>query len=222
MNRAGGGTGAAAPGLLDRFAAVARARCSGRDPAHDFLHVTRVAASARRIALAEGAAADTAVAASLLHELFSYPKDHPESARSGIVCAEHAARVLADEGATAPFIDAVCYAIRVHPFSLGIVPDTLEARVVQDADRLDAIGSIGIARCFATGATMGIPFYHPDDPFCRTRSPDDRRWGLDHFETKLLLIPDRLHTATARAMAVRRADQMRAFLAQLERELDGA
>ena len=81
------------------------------------------------------------------------------------------------------------------------MPETIEGKVLQDADRLDAIGAIGIARCFATCAEMRVPFYNPDDPFCGVREPDDKRWGLDHFYRKLLRIPDGLHTATARAIA---------------------
>ena len=91
--------------------------------------------------------------------------------------------------------------------------------ILQDADRLDAIGAIGVARCMATCAEMGRPFYHEQDPFCLERPPEDRRWGLDHFETKLLRIPQALHTARARAIAGERVAFMRGFLTQLEREI---
>jgi uncharacterized protein len=91
--------------------------------------------------------------------------------------------------------------------------------VLQDADRLDAIGAIGVARCFATGAVMRQPFYHPEDPFPSSRELDDKRWSLDHFYRKLLRIPATLHTATARKLAEERARFMEAFLAQLAREI---
>jgi uncharacterized protein len=107
----------------------------------------------------------------------------------------------------------------VHPFSLGVVPTTIEAKVLQDADRLDAIGAIGIARCFATTSVMKRPFYNPEDPFCAKREPDDKSWGLDHFYRKLLRIQDQLHTETARTMARERTAFMQAFLDQLAREL---
>ena len=87
------------------------------------------------------------------------------------------------------------------------------------ADRLDAIGAIGVARCMATCADMKRPFYAPEDPFCRSREPDDKQWGIDHFYKKLFRIPERLHTATARALPEERTQAMRAFLAQLEREI---
>src|SRR5438552_2274389 len=119
---------------LRRLEPIARERSAGADPAHDFQHVRRVAASARAIAAAERADVSVAVAAALLHELFNHPKDHPDSARSGDVCAEHAREVLRAEGWPAPQIEAIGYCIQVHGFSRGILPQTLEARVLQDAD----------------------------------------------------------------------------------------
>jgi uncharacterized protein len=208
-----------APSLLERLRAVAAVRAVAAEPAHDFLHVARVAESARTIAATEGANVEITVAAALLHELFNYPKDHPESARSGDVCAERAIDVLRAEGAPPSTIEPIAYAIRVHSFSRGVVPETLEAKVLQDADRLDAVGAVGIARCFATCATMRRPFYSPDDPFCVERPPDDKQWGIDHFYRKLLGIVDGMHTGSARAMAVDRTRFMREFLQQLAREI---
>jgi len=202
-----------------RIRTAALAAMHGSDPAHDGAHVLRVAASARDIASAEHAPISVTVTAALLHELFNHPKNHPESHRSGEVCAEHAAKLLGEIGFPADSIEPVAYAIRVHGFSRGIVPSTLEARVLQDADRLDAIGAIGIARCFATCASMARPFYEPGDPFCDAREPDDKQWGLDHFYRKLLRIHEGLHTATARGIGADRAAFMRAYLEQLRREI---
>jgi uncharacterized protein len=91
--------------------------------------------------------------------------------------------------------------------------------VLQDADRLDAIGAIGIARCFATGAVMRQPFYDPADPLCAQHEPDDKRWSVDHFYRKLLKLPGSMHTATARRMAEERGRYMQGFLEQLGREI---
>jgi len=205
---------------LARLAAIARARLGDdADPAHDFQHVARVAANARRIAAAEGADVEIAVAAAWLHELFNYPKSHPESHRSGEVCAEHALRVLADEGWPPARAAHVAACIRTHSFSSGVRPESLEAAVLQDADRLDAIGAIGVARCFATTAIMRRPFYDPDDPSCARRDPDDKQWGVDHFYKKLLRLPASLSTATGRALAVERAAFMESFLARLFAEI---
>jgi uncharacterized protein len=203
----------------ERLEAIAAARCVDAEPAHDFLHVLRVTENAHRIAVAEGANVTVVVISSLLHELFNYPKNHPESHLSGEVCAEHAAQVLSSEGYPEETIEAVCYGIRCHSFSRGIIPDTLEAKVLQDADRLDAIGAIGIARCFSTGATMARPFYQTADPFCTMREPNDKEWTLDHFYRKLLKIPATLHTATGRRMAEERTAFMHRYLAQLEKEI---
>ncbi len=207
--------------LLAPLRPVARARCEGADAAHDWLHVERVTANARRVARAEGADVTIAAAAALLHELFNYPKGHPESRRSGEVCAEHARDVLRAHGWEHARAEAVCYAIRVHPFSLGVTPDTLEAKVLQDADRLDAIGAVGVARCFATCAAMGRPFYDPDDPRAERRALDDKLWGVDHFFKKLLRLEAGMHTAAARALAAERARFMRAYLDRFFDEVGG-
>ena len=206
--------------LLVRLAELAaKAMPADADPAHDFLHVRRVAALARRIAEAEGADVLVAVGAALLHELVNLPKDHPESRRSGDLCAEAAAELLRGEAIEPERAAQICACIRDHGFSKGVLPESLAARVLQDADRLDAIGAIGVARCFATCNAMHTPFYNKRDPLCREREPDDKRFGLDHFFKKLLRIPDGLHTASARRLAEPRVVLMRTYLEQFEREL---
>jgi uncharacterized protein len=180
-----------------------------------------VANCAKVLSEAEGANADIAQAAALLHELFSFPKHHPDSHRSGEVCAEHALSLLQHMGCPTEQREAICRCIREHPFCSAVAPSSLESAILQDADRLDAIGAIGVARCFATCATMRRPLLSPTDPFCRSRQPDDRSWGLDHFYRKLLRIPQMLHTRAARTMAERRAQFMHAFLRQLRDELGG-
>jgi uncharacterized protein len=201
---------------------IARSACEGAEPAHDYQHVLRVASCARFLSAAEGADRTIAESAALLHELFNYPKDHPDSSRSGEVCAARAAEVLRSLDWEEKKIEQVAYCIRVHGFSTGIVPDTLEARVLQDADRLDAIGAIGIARCFATSATMKRPFYDPEDPLCARREPCDKQFAVDHFYCKLLKIPERLHTCTAKKLAERKMRFMRQFLDELAAEISVA
>jgi uncharacterized protein len=205
--------------MIERLTELARERTPGRDPAHDWQHCLRVAGNARIIAAEEGARGDVVVPAALLHELFNYPKDHAKSAESGDECARLAEGLLGEIGWPAEGAAAIAYCIRVHSFSRGIRPETLEAKVLQDADRLDAIGAIGIARCFATCAAMQRPFYDPADPFCGSRAPDDKLWGVDHFYRKLNGIAASLHTATARAMGKERAQFMERYLAQLSAEI---
>lgn len=204
---------------LARLEGHARRAAEGADAAHDYGHVARVVKAAREICARDGIDPTVPVAAATLHELFSYPKGHPDSPRSGVVCAERARAVLEGEGAPAEIIEPVCRAIREHPFSLGVTPESVEGRVLQDADRLDALGAIGLARMWATCQAMGRPLYAPDDPFCAAREPDDKAWGLDHVYKKLLRVPAGLHTAAARALAEDRVAFMRAYLAQLEREI---
>jgi uncharacterized protein len=203
----------------NKLEAIAADAAASADPGHDILHVHRVVANAQIIGAAEGVDAEVVLPAALLHELFNYPKDHPESANSGEVCAERATDVLRDLGFGEDAIARIAYCIRVHPFSRGIVGETLEARVLQDADRLDALGAIGIARVFSTGSAMGRPFYAEHDPFCETRPPNDKAFTLDHFYRKLLKLPTTMHTATARQMAEERVGFLHVFLGQLRREI---
>lgn len=205
--------------LWARLHTEARARAEGREPAHDFFHVERVVHNARILARAEGAREDVVATAALLHELFTYPKGHPESSRAGDVCAVHAREVLVRERAPGALVEPICAAIRDHAFSKGALPESLEGRVLQDADRLDALGAIGLARMWATCADMKRPFYSPVDPFCETREPDDKQWGLDHVFKKLLVVPERLHTKTARELARERVRFLRAFVDQLRAEI---
>jgi len=210
--------------LWSRLEAAARSRTRSHEPAHDFFHVERVVANARAIARGEGASPEVdagAATAALLHELFTLPKNHPDSAKAGDTCAEHARELLEREGAPAWLVTSACAAIRDHSFSKGVVPDALVTRVLQDADRLDAIGAIGLARMWATCADMKRPFYSPEDPFCATRAPDDKLWGLDHVFKKLLAIPERLHTPTARTLAQARIAFLDAYVEQLRAEISG-
>jgi uncharacterized protein len=205
--------------LWRRLVAQARVRSADADPAHDFFHIDRVVANAVVIAKAERADEAISATAALLHELFNLPKSDPESSRAGDICAEHARSLLESEGAPAEMVEPVCAAIRDHAFSKGVVPDALESRVLQDADRLDAIGAVGLARMWATCSEMKRPFYSPQDPFCLSREPDDKSWGLDHLFKKLLRIPERLHLETSKVIAKERVTFIQAFIDQLRTEI---
>jgi uncharacterized protein len=92
--------------------------------------------------------------------------------------------------------------------------------VVQDADRLEALGAIGVARVFATGASFGAGLWHPEDPWAEGRDLDDKAWSLDHFEKKLLKLAADMKTAAGRRLAETRQGAMLAYLAALRAELD--
>ena len=90
---------------------------------------------------------------------------------------------------------------------------------MQDADRLDALGAVGIARCIAVGAALGRPIYQAGDPFCTAREPDDAGASVDHFYTKLLKLADTMQTEAGRREARQRSDFMQGYLDQLRSEI---
>lgn len=190
-----------------------------RDGAHDLAHAQRVARMAARLAQAEGADVQTCLGAALLHDLVYRPKNHPDSPRTAALAAEEAAGWCALDPALEVRREALCGAIRTHSFSGGLAPETLEGAVVQDADRLEALGAIGIARCFATGGSMGIGLWHPEDPWAEGRALADKTWSLDHFFQKLLKLEGTFRTETGRGLAARRTETLRHFLAALREEL---
>jgi uncharacterized protein len=197
----------------------AKRALEGAAPAHDFLHVLRVVKNCERLLQTEHADANVTLTAALLHELFNYPKNHPDSARSGDVCAERAEALLLSEKRDTGFARAVADAIRSHAFSKGQAAGSIEAAILQDADRLDALGAIGIARCMATTSEMGRPFYNPEDPFCKDREPNDKLWGIDHFYKKLIKLPERMNTRSGRALAEIRVKVLEHYLSDLASEL---
>jgi len=191
----------------------------GADPGHGPVHLERVVANALKLAAEEGARLDVVLPAAWLHDCVHVAKDSPERSRASRLAAEHAVGYLAAEGYPEAALPGIRHAIEAHSFSAGIAPETVEAKVVQDADRLDALGAIGLARCIAVGAALGRPVYEPHDPFCRKRAPDDRGASVDHFYTKLLKLAGTMQTAAGRREAERRTAFLRAFLAQLESEI---
>jgi uncharacterized protein len=200
---------------LRRFAAEQ----PGADPGHGPAHLERVVATALRLAAEEGARVDVVLPAAWLHDCVHVAKDSPDRARASQLAADHALGFLRGAGYPSDALPGIRHAIEAHSYSAGIAPQTLEARVVQDADRLDALGAIGLARCIAVGAALGRPLYEPDDPFCRSRAPDDRGASVDHFYSKLLKLAATMQTAAGRREAERRTGFLREFLGQLESEI---
>ena len=99
------------------------------------------------------------------------------------------------------------------------MPATPLGRALQDADRLEALGAIGLLRCIATGVRMNGAWFDADDPWAEARPLDDARFSIDHFFTKLLRLPATMRTDAGRAEAERRAAFLREFLARLGDEL---
>lgn len=210
--------------LLREVEEVARERASTNDAAHDAAHLARVVANARRLVAAEwkaGRPVDPVVVevAAWLHDIVPLPKGQGAPGEAARRSAHDARAILQNLGADEAFIAAVVHAVEAHSFSGGISPETAEAQVVQDADRLDALGAIGIARLWVTGATLGGQLYHPDDPLGVSRELDDRAWGLDHIERKLLRLPALMQTEAGRVEAERRAEFVRQYRDELLREI---
>ena len=205
--------------LLDDLEAEVAAQWAGHaDGAHDIWHIRRVWATCQRIADQLEADVDRQVLliAAYLHDIVNIPKDDPRSKCAADLSADHAVAWMAARDL--PGQGAVAHAIRGHSYSAGHPCDTLEAQVLQDADRLEALGAVGIARCFSVAGQMGAGIAHGDDPLAQDRSLDDKRFALDHFETKLFGVAETLNTAPARAMAEPRVALMRAFQAALADE----
>lgn len=196
-----------------------RATFTGTDPSHDFSHFQRVSSLAIRLAKIEKAKLEVIIPAAWLHDLVNLPKNHPDRKLASGLSAEAATRYLESEGYPVEFLPEIDHAIRAHSFSAQIEPQTLEAKIIQDADRLDALGAIGIARCFIVGGQLGTPIYHLDDVFAENRELDDSSFSLDHFQKKLLKIAQTLRTPAAQQEGKRRADFIRHFLEELKYDL---
>lgn len=205
----------------EQFAAFLDRQMSGADAAHDRAHVQRVVTTALDLASDEEADGRVVLPAAWLHDCVALPKDHPDRHRASQRAAEEAGSFLKDAGYPADLLPAIQHAIEAHSYSADITPRSVEAQVVQDADRLDALGAIGIARCFMVGGSLGRALYHPDDPFCTSRDPDDATYTLDHFYEKLLDLPATMQTPAGRAEARRRASFMRTYLDRLAGEIGG-
>lgn len=189
------------------------------DGAHDLGHLRRVWATCQR--LAEGTGADLQVleAAAAFHDLVNPPKTSPERSRASRLSAQAACAFLAASDFPARKLEAVAHAIEAHSFSAGIAPLTLEARILQDADRLEALGAIGIARMFHVAGATGAQLFDHADPLAQGRALDDRRFSLDHLDIKLFTLPGLMRTEAGRALAEERVAFMRAFRDRLLNEI---
>jgi uncharacterized protein len=195
----------------------ARSLYDGAEAAHAFDHVLRVLALAERIARAEGADLLIVRTATLLHDIARQEPDHH------LRGAERARALLS--GQPADQVDAVCHAIEAHRFRQGPAPATLEAACLHDADKLDAIGAIGVARAVAYSASHGHRLW--SQPLAEIDPQQPPPAGIDYtpsheFVYKLAQLQDRLLTPTARQIAGERHQVMAAFFQQLDAEVMGA
>ena len=189
------------------------------DVAHDITHIERVVRVAIQLCDAENANMAVVLPAAWLHDCVAVAKNHPDRAKASTMAADKAIEFLQSLDYNADLFDDIHHAISAHSFSANIKIKTVEAQIVQDADRMDALGAIGVSRCMKVGGSINRLLYNPDDPFCRSREPDDKQFTLDHFFIKLLNIADSMNTASAKAEAQRRTEYMHEFLKQLKSEI---
>ncbi|EOK5539391.1 TPA: phosphohydrolase [Enterobacter kobei] len=193
------------------------------DSAHDISHFRRVWMTARKIMIHHQADPLVVLTACYFHDIVSLPKNHPERSQSSRLAARKTRDILHRDFPDFPpdRFAAVEHAIEAHSFSAGIAPQSIEAKIVQDADRLEALGAIGLARVFAVSGALGVALFDAEDPFADARSLDDRAFALDHFQTKLLRLPDTMQTDVGRELAQHNADFLVHFMAKLSAELQG-
>ena len=189
------------------------------DSAHDFEHTMRVYKNAKKICKKEKANEKLVLCAALLHDVISYRKSDKRSKTASADSAKKSKQILEKFDFSKKEITIVSDAIYDHSFSQNKIPRTIEGKILQDADRLDALGAIGIARVFATGGSLGRAFYNIDDPFCKKRTPDDKSWTVDHFFQKLLKLESLMNTKSGKIEAKKRTRILEEYLKQLKQEL---
>jgi uncharacterized protein len=201
---------------------IAENNIKTEDPSHDICHAIRVLKNAEYISSKEGGDLDVIVPAALFHDIICYPKNSPNSKHSTKASADFATVILKElPQFPQSKISKVNIAIEQCSFSKGIVPELLEAKILQDADRLEATGVISIMRTFCSAGLMKSKLYNDDDPFCKNREPDSLEYALDLFYSRLLKVKDTMHTGTARNIGERRTRVLQEFLENLELELLG-
>ena len=189
------------------------------DATHDFNHIMRVYKNAQEICKTEKANKKLVLASVLLHDLVFYPKSDKKSKNSSFESAKKAEEILKKYSLSQEEINIISKAIKDHSFSQNKIPQSIEGKILQDADRLDALGAIGIARAFATGGSLNRPFYNPHDPFCTKRKPNDTIWTIDHFFKKLLKLESLMNTKSGKIEAKKRTKILKNFLNQLKDEI---
>lgn len=204
---------------FEQFSEKARVLYPPTDPSHDYLHILRVVQTAKKLCEQEKARWPVVMPAAFFHDFVNIPKNDPRRAQASHISAEATIEYLKSVGYPSEYFEDIRQAIEAHSFSAGVAPKTLEAQIVQDADRLDSLGAIGIARCFATSTLMKTPFYSEEDPWAENRDLDDKSFGIDHFYMKLFTLVEKMHTPSAKAEGDHRISFVKTYLDQIKREI---
>lgn len=207
--------------ILKQTSDFVREKLEGEGTGHDWWHIYRVWQNAKAIALEEGGNGFIIELAALLHDI----ADHKFHNGDESVGPRVATEFLLGLEVSQVVIDSVIQIMDEISFSKGMLPSSLEGRIVQDADRLDAIGAIGIARAFAYGGYKEREIYNPDIPSTEYATKEEYKKNtnptLNHFYEKLLLLKDLMNTPKGKAMAQERHVFMQNYLDQFHLEWDG-
>lgn len=189
------------------------------DPTHDYGHITRVMRLCRQFAQAETCNLDILLCSALLHDIVNVPKNSAQRSEASQLAANKAAKLMQQVGYKQNEIKSCQNIIFEHSFSLGAKASSIESALLQDADKIDALGAIGIMRTVSCGVKMGTSYYQLDDPMAITRELDDKTFTLDHFYKKLFLLPKLMNTSAGKKEANRRVSFMQIFVDQLKSEI---
>lgn len=189
------------------------------DGSHDVSHLHRVWSNVCAIRDTEGGDHQILLAATLLHDCVSVEKNSPFRSSASRLAAAKATELLAEMGWDEERTQAVAHAIECHSYSANITPTSLEAKILQDADRLDALGMVGVARLFYVSGRIGTHLYDPVDPQAQQRDLDDKRFAVDHFTTKIFTLAQGFQTVTGRHMAQVRHARAERFLREFMEEI---
>jgi uncharacterized protein len=206
--------------LRNRLRHIVQELMSLDDGSHDLAHFERVERTAFLIAADEpDVDHDVLLAAVWLHDVVAVEKDDPRRSLASKMAADKAVEILSGWGWPADKCAAVHHAVEAHSFSAGIPPRSIEAMILRDADRLDSLGAIGIARTFYVSGRLKKRLYDPADPCAEHRALNDRDYALDHFPAKLLTLADGMLTAKGRELAAERTAFLAEFQARILQEL---
>ena len=208
-------------GLIERAQAYVRDKFENEYSGHDYFHTLRVFKMATRIAQLEGANLEIVQLAALLHDVDDR-KISPDTYES----QANAKAFLLSNGIGESTVEIICRIIREISFGANnSAPSTLEGQCVQDADRLDAIGAIGIARAFAYGGNHNRHMYHPDIPprpdMTKEEYVNSESTTINHFHEKLFKLTSLMNTKTAIRIAKARESYMKEFVAEFMNEWEG-
>lgn len=188
-------------------------------PSHDWSHIQRVEANADMLAVDyPGADANSIQLSALFHDIGRAKEDRGEIEDHAEWGADESTRILREHGVAEETITTVTHCIRAHRYSNAIDPETIEAKIISDADNLDALGAIGIARCFTYGGERGLPIHDPSLP----PEEDSSTAGttqFNHLHKKILDLPNRMYTSSGQESAEKRVAFVREFTQRFEKDV---